>query len=737
MSKSYKPPSLEQRKLALLKARQKVLKTLGRDAYSKSGTEALETPSLWASTGSFSLDRILRGFNPGGVPVGPKFGRIVHIAGDWSTGKALSVDQEVVTPSGLKRAGDVRAQSFLIGLDGKPTKVKSVFPQGTRALYRVTFTDGSSALVDEEHLWAVKTQNVLARERRTGEEKPWLVLTTRAILDAGLRNTKRAGSTTSKWVVPNCQPVQFNSRSLPLAPYLLGVWLGDGSRNSPSWTKPVVSIAQKVETLLPSGVTLQKLTGDGRYSIVGPRGKTNPVSTALKRLGLFDKYSYERFIPEPYLYASVQDRLALLQGLMDTDSYVGKDGVYTSFSSSSSQLARDFLFLVRSLGGRGFFSQASKGYKKDGVWIECKDAHTICFSLPSGMSCVGHNPRKKSRLRERNRRDLRRIQSIEFERMGDAVCFVVDAEDSLFLLKDFIPTHNSLILDHLFKSVQDMGGFCLCSETEASRDPHFAEAIGLSLDELEIQRPETIETAFDAGIAWHDAIREQFPNAPILWGIDSIDSVEAGKSAGTGLSEGRGWMYGGGKSEAFGVGLRRINARLCGQYPTTLVLLNQVRISPGVMFGPKKYTPGGQAPHFYASIELMLSIAPPPLGDLRSPNPVQLTQEQRKRLGLTKTDKGSVVGRWVRAKVTKTKVGGTLFEEADFLINFTTGIVPYAGLINRLMVEGVCRERGDGIIQTLPDGSEQSFATRAEWARWVKANPKALMVSKSDIKKSS
>lgn len=158
----------------------------------------------------------------------------------------------------------------------------------------------------------------------------------------------------------------------------------------------------------------------------------------------------------------------------------------------------------------------------------------------------------------------------------------------------------SVLLDHGFKATQDLGGLCLCSETEGSRDTHFATAIKLDLSRLEIQRPATIEELVDMGLTWHDEIRRTKEGAtiPILWGLDSIDSTEAEKSASKGMSEGGGWHFGGGRSEALGAGLRKIVNRTA-RYPTTFVMLNQTRDNVGVMFGPKKRTSGGNAPHFY------------------------------------------------------------------------------------------------------------------------------------------
>lgn len=281
-------------------------------------------------------------------------------------------------------------------------------------------------------------------------------------------------------------------------------------------------------------------------------------------------------------------------------------------------------------------------------------------------------------------------------------------------------TGKSLILDHLFKSCQDIGGIALCSETEGSRDPYFAQLIGLDLDKLVIMRPPTIEKVIDWGMAFHNKVREVNKTIPFLWGIDSLDSAESGKTEGIGLSEGGGWKYGGGRSEALGAGLKKISS-LCATFPTTLVMLNQTRDNIGVMFGPKKRTPGGNPPHFYASLELMLSVGRK--GDVRSKyEGAKLSGEQRKRLGMRATERGDVVGRWIRARVSKSKVGSTANQEVDFYIAFHRGVHKWAGLQQRLLHEGKLTLGEKDLIKH----GDHKFADEKEWLIWLSENQHLL-----------
>lgn len=294
-------------------------------------------------------------------------------------------------------------------------------------------------------------------------------------------------------------------------------------------------------------------------------------------------------------------------------------------------------------------------------------------------------------------------------------------------------TGKSLLLDHVFKSViVDLKGLAVCTETEGSRDPHFAEAIGLPLDLLVIQRPDSFEHAFDLFEEWHATVRKEDEEIPVVWGFDSLDSTEANKSADRGLSESGGWHFGGGRAEVLGAGLRRV-AKIVSRYPTTLVMLNQTRDNVGVMFGPKKRTPGGNPPHFYASLELMLTPSPRPgHGYVRSDAAApKLDQATVKRLGLYNLQDTAVTGRYVRAKCTKTKMGTTFDTTADFFIDFRKGVHRWEGLAERLFAEGLLLANADMSEFEMGD---QKFKSKKDWLNYVAQHPEVLALAKEGEK---
>ncbi|WP_407636511.1 LAGLIDADG family homing endonuclease, partial [Deinococcus phoenicis] len=262
------------------------------------------------------------------------------LADDMGLGKAQPLDARVLTPDGWRRMGDLQVGDFVMGRNGRPTQVVGVYPQGQRPIFRLTLTDGASVEVDEDHLWAVNTP---VRKRRGLPER---VLTTAQIKDD---LADAAGNL--RHYPPMVEPVQFAPRDLPLDPYTLGALLGDGGLTH---GVGITSEAELVAALaLPDGVEARhtaRLTRKvSTYRLVTEGQWTpNPLTRALRELGLHGLKSREKFIPAPYLLGSVEQRLALLQGLLDTD---GHAGVVVEYVSVSEALARGVVELTQSLGG--------------------------------------------------------------------------------------------------------------------------------------------------------------------------------------------------------------------------------------------------------------------------------------------------------------------------------------------------------------------------------------------------
>lgn len=389
-------------------------------------------------TGAFDLPGSLFPFQSDVTRWACRRGRCAIFAGT-GLGKALPVDEPVLTPRGFVPIGTLRIGDEVTGSNGKPCRVTGVFPQGQRPAFNVTFSDGGKARCDGEHLWHVITK----KERHTG--KIGRVLTLNQIVAEGLRfNGGR------RHFIPIVAPVEFYQHAdftLPIDPYTLGVLLGDGglSHGTPSLTTDDEIIDGLI---LPATVTAKRTEtagpGVGNYELVGPgRGHSNALTDVLRTLELWGKRSEAKHIPSLYLHASVDDRWKMLRGLLDTDGYIGKDG-HIEYSTSSPDLARDVTYLVRSLGGlvRAAIKMAPK-YTHNGEKRTGLPSHRLCIQL-GGDICPFALARKAARWSPRTKyQPVRAIEEVSEAGATEMVCIAVDAPDHLFVTRDFVVTHNT------------------------------------------------------------------------------------------------------------------------------------------------------------------------------------------------------------------------------------------------------------------------------------------------------
>lgn len=343
-------------------------------------------------------------------------GSWVGITGNEKTGKAQPLHATVYTPDGPRPIGSLRVGDEVLTPHGGATRVVGVFPQGQKPIYRVTFVGGDSVECCADHLWRVKAN----------QQKAEGVVPLSHIM-AHLHDcpTDRR----PKWGVPLPAPCEFRERSTELDPYLMGLLLGDGglTRGTARFTTADEFLVRGVGKLVAvHGRSLTKVTGAKRdYSISrGMRG---------------GKPSTQNEIPEEYLYNSAEKRLALLQGLMDSDGTVSVRGG-ASLSTSSPTMAMDFKELVESLGGlcRVRPKTSTRNGKKFRSWV--------CHVKVNDQRMLFRLPRKLKECRPRKKPPLRRrIVSADFIANVEAVCIKVEAADGLYLTDHFVVTHNTTL----------------------------------------------------------------------------------------------------------------------------------------------------------------------------------------------------------------------------------------------------------------------------------------------------
>jgi hypothetical protein len=381
-----------------------------------------------------------RGFD-GKTPVAPVQ---TSTTSGHGIGKANCVSTLIPTPSGMRRHGDIKVGDFVYGADGKPTKVIQVKHYRDIDLYRVVFDDRSDVVCSSGHLWNVRGR----QERRKGDHDTWRTLGTLEILEKGVKRPN-GKSEARQWEIPVQGSFEYES-DVPLHPYVFGLWLGDGSKGSPGYSKPYVEIREKVRGL---GFDAE-FDGNGmRVYIKGVRDKYNET-------GVFHLGSHERYIPSNYKFTSVENRRHLLEGLCDSDGETHKSGS-VGYSTSSKALAEDIIWLARSLGCKATlqptvkkpFFPGADGKKKQG-----RDNYRVTINMPWNPFTLEH--RKVAFKPSEARYTKRWVESIEYEGKGDANCLTVENEDGLYLTKDFLVTHNSCYTSWLILWIMATRPFC-------------------------------------------------------------------------------------------------------------------------------------------------------------------------------------------------------------------------------------------------------------------------------------
>lgn len=346
--------------------------------------------------------------------------------------KALALDTPIPTPDGMKTIADIKPGDFVFGSDGIPTAVKSVTDVFGGVCYRLTFEDGETVVADAQHQWYAKK-----RHRKEG------VYTTEQIVSGGFkhyRNNKKGVE--YLWRVPMNKPLNYGKTpELPMDPYVLGLWLGDGTSKKPEFT--VCGDDKNLYDYVTEKYGQPKVRNDKRYhkntltlNYSGEKGKNNSrLRHELCAAGVFGN----KHIPEIYLYASIEDRLALLQGLMDTDGYVSDRGM-CQFCQSNLIIVENFCKLLSSLGIK--YSVKTKIPKiKD---KEYKKAYLINFFTDKTFPCF-RLKRKFDRLKEHLNKRMGWKSIVDIEKVEDCPvkCIEVSNENHQFLFGEhYTVTHN-------------------------------------------------------------------------------------------------------------------------------------------------------------------------------------------------------------------------------------------------------------------------------------------------------
>lgn len=370
-------------------------------------------------------------------------GGTVILSGNKGSGKAQPLDAKVLTPSGWKLMGELEVGDRIVDPDGGEGEVLEIFERGKRPVFTIETQSGARTRCCEDHLWLVQSYN----QRRNGQ---YQVRSTAELLERGIQYiNKSTGYNLYNWDIPLNAALQGDARvSIPMAPYLLGALIGDGTiiEGSPTISNSDSYILQRIEKesiALDPELRLAFNSGNTFRITTPKRGPyiKNSVRAALEELEIWGHNAYSKFIPSVCFQLPIEDRIDLLRGLMDTDGDIQNKGQTITFNTSSNRLALDVQRLVREMGGTAKLSKPRqttytyKNEKKTGA-----PSWRIYIKTPF---CPFGCPRKVERWKEQKIRNP--IVSIHPDGEETVRCIRVSTARNLYITDDYIVTHNTSI----------------------------------------------------------------------------------------------------------------------------------------------------------------------------------------------------------------------------------------------------------------------------------------------------
>lgn len=369
----------------------------------------------------------------------------ITIAGRPKSGKCLDIMTKIPTPDGWKFAKDIQLGDKLFDRLGNPTEVLGVYPQGVKKSYKVTLEDGTSFIVNDEHIIPYVTSkkninNKTLKEMMVDYKKP---------------KTKFEHDTyTHKYRIPKNNAVEYDKKDFVIEPYALGVLIGDGCllESKLSISSNELDVLENTSKAL--GLSMPNKNSQKNYTWnYKTNEQTKKIKDELKFLGLNVK-SVEKHIPYKYLISSIEQRKELLTGLMDTDGTVSinreSGSMRYEFSTSSKQLKDDFKELALSLG-YGVTVSVDNRHLKEGSNANFANYTVNIYTDEIIVSSEKHLKKLEGYEVRSFKDQYTYITDIVEVEPREMVCFKVDNEEELFLINDYIVTHNTSLFYEILK----------------------------------------------------------------------------------------------------------------------------------------------------------------------------------------------------------------------------------------------------------------------------------------------
>ena len=414
---------------------------------------------------------------------------------------ALCLDTNIPTLDGWKKVKDLKIGDTLFDEKGgqcQVTYLTEVFKD--HECYKLTFDDKSEIIADSGHRW--KTFCFWSNQGKGGGRKATFkregIKTTKEIFET--LHYQCAGRIVNNHYIECAEAIDTPLVELPIDPYVLGVWLGDGHNDRGSFVCHPSDL-EIADIIKAKGYSITQMKA--RESLFN--GTITGIRTELRKLGVLRN----KHIPLIYIRSSANQRLELLQGLMDTDGTCTKTGE-CRFSNCNYRIAKGVHELACSLGLKAHIRK---------VYLSNPNENTQPFYYIVSFKAyrdfrVFKLTRKSERQRERcvkgqsiktKRRYITKVEKID---PVPVKCISVNSPSSLFLAgESFIPTHNTK--EDQARIVWEMAGKMLQtspfeSHIEAFKSSYYNPALG------SVFKPLGRDSKTQDGFSVHGAIIDEY-----------------------------------------------------------------------------------------------------------------------------------------------------------------------------------------------------------------------------------
>jgi hypothetical protein len=404
-------------------------------------------------TGISGLDEIMNG--------GLAKGELGVILAPFGVGKAGPNSSKIYTPNGFTTYGEIKTDDLVIGSNGKSQKVIGVYPQGKKEIFKVSFNDDTFTYCCKEHLWFVTTEN--------NEKK---VISTEEIIN----------NFNQEYVVPIVKPIEFFEKEVNIHPYVFGLLINNKNKNISVIDLKDVELISKINSYHETIVNTYFLDVEVDDVLVKKEMKTIKILYIDDEISAF-KLAENRTIPDKYLYNSLENRIQLLQGILDGYGTCLENGKI-KLQLNSKTLAKDVRDLVLSLGMMCNL-------------VSLNDEHELLIEpINNGFSLFTVKEKLKN-IKFNDNQYKKYITEISFSHSEEATCIMVENNDHLYVTDDYILTHNTTMITKLANTAMNEGKNVLQIFFEDMpkiiQRKHISCWTGIDLNNLSLNKEEIIK----------------------------------------------------------------------------------------------------------------------------------------------------------------------------------------------------------------------------------------------------